>query len=578
MAFDGIVLKAIASELQQLSGARVDKIFQPTKNNVVIGLYLNGYNYALNICTDSQNYRLHLTTHSKANPKIAPNFCMVLRKHLLGLHIKNIITNNLERIVTIEFEGFDDIDDIIQKKLILEFMGKHCNIILLDESNVIIDSLRHISQDDISFRNILPHVKYSYPVATKCNFLEISNFDCFKNSITIPDDISELPTTISNTFNGISKSFIQHSIEKLKLYEINDYSMQELYNYIVNIISHTDNNDLYFETIKDKAGNFKDYSLILSSESNNFALNFYLDDFYYQKETSEDFKVYRDSVLKLILSTLKKYTKRLYNINDKLNSCENAELYKLYGELIMANLYRIKDENLNEIQLENYYDNNSLITIPLNPKYNISYNAKLYFKKYRKSKNALDVVSIQKSETLRDLDYIESVIFELENCYTLSEVSSVFEEISESDIFKEKTDSYKNKKNEKIKKSKLTNNKNVNFNPIKYTIDDYTFLVGRNNKENDYLTLKYAKNTDIWFHTQDIHGSHAILMLDQKPAPSIDTLIKCAKIVALHSKAKNSSNVPVDYCEVRYVKKPNGAKPGMVIYTHQKTLHINPKK
>ena len=168
MAFDGIVTKAIASELQQLSGARIDKVFQPNSNNVILGFYLNGTNYALNICTNPNNYRIHLTTHPKPNPKVASNFCMVLRKHLIGLHIKNVITNYLERIVTIEFEGFDDIDDILTKKLVIELMGKHCNIILLDDNHVIIDSLRHIN-NETSTHIVIPHIKYAYPKIAKQN-------------------------------------------------------------------------------------------------------------------------------------------------------------------------------------------------------------------------------------------------------------------------------------------------------------------------------------------------------------------------------------------------------------------------
>lgn len=203
MAFDGIVTKAIASELQQLSGARIDKIFQPNKNTVLLGFYLDGSNYLLNLCVDAQNYRIHLTTHAKPNPKVAPNFCMVLRKHLLGLHIKNITTNNLERLVIIDFEGFDDIDDIISKRLIVELMGKHCNIILLDDQNIIIDSLRHINSE-ASTRTIVPHVKYSYPETTKFNFLDCLTFQdfCQKLSSTNP---------VYNIFNGISKSFVECS-------------------------------------------------------------------------------------------------------------------------------------------------------------------------------------------------------------------------------------------------------------------------------------------------------------------------------------------------------------------------------
>lgn len=575
MAFDGIVTKAISSELQQFCGARIDKIFQPNKNTIIIGFYFNYSNYALNICTDSVYYRINLTTHSKTNPKIAPNFCMVLRKHLLGLHIKNIITNNLERIVTIEFEGFDDVDDIISKKLIIELMGKHCNIILLDEENIIIDSLRHINNENTT-RIIVPHQKYIYPTSDKANFLDCLTPEDFVNKLPLDVNITNIAKNISSVFNGISKNFIQKSLEFLDIHEINPYTLDILYSYIKEIISNTDNMNLEFETIN--LNSKYDYILKPSYSYTNLSLNFFIDDFYYNKESSEEFKVYRNSVLKMILDVLKKYNKRLLNINQKLEECENMETYKLYGELITANLYKIKNENLDNISLENYYDDNKLISIPLDNKYTPSVNAKKYFKKYNKLKNTLQIVGIQKQETLKELEYIESIVYELENSSSINEISEIFEEISENVIFKEKADNYRKKKNSKIKKSTLTKNKTVSFNPLKYNIDNFTLLVGRNNKENDYLTLKYAKKTDLWFHTKDYPGSHAILQMDLKSKPDNDILVKCAEIVAYHSKARNSSHVPVDMCEVKYVKKPNGAKPGMVIYTNNTTFNVTPKK
>ena len=584
MAFDGIVTKAITSELQQLIGGRIDKIYEPNKNDIILGFYLNGVNYALNICTNAQNYRLHLTTHTKPNPKNALNFCMLLRKHLIGLRIKNIISVNLERVITIEFEGFDDIDDIITKKLIIELMGRHCNVILVDEDNRIIDSLRHISSDNELTREIIPHVKYVYPSTNKLNFLEVTDFQDFKLKLKLDFDkmhISDLPLQISNVFNGISKGFVSYILETLHLdtsLKLEDTALQSIYTNMKHIIDATDSLQLGFDTIKNDKGNVKDYVLCkrdLSSDS--FSLNFFIDDYYFQKETSEEFKVYRNSISKLILDTLKKYNKRLYNINEKLKECDHMDTYKLYGELITANLYRIKNENTDTVSLENYYNNNKIITIPLDKRYSPSHNAKLFFKKYAKLKNALLIVGEQKEETLKDLDYIESVIYELEACSTIEDISNIFEEISESSVFKERTEKYKEKKNPKVKKSKLTKNKYVHFNPIKYKIEDYTFLVGRNNMENDYLTLKYAKKTDLWFHTKDIHGSHCILVLNGSPVPKDDILLKCAEIATYHSKAKNSSNVPVDICEVKYVKKPNGAKPGMVIYKNNKTLHVTPK-
>ena len=568
MAFDGIITKAIATELNLLSGARIDKVFQPDSNTIVLGFYLDGLNYALNICINPQNYRINLTTHTKRNPKVAPNFCMVLRKHLIGLRIKNIITNSLERIVTIEFEGFDDVDDIINKKLIVELMGKHCNIILLDDQNIIIDSMRHINNENAT-HIVVPHIKYTYPVINKKDFLSesLEDFKCEieKNEGTTNKDL--LPKIISDTYNGISKKYASFIINKNNL-----NTNEDIYNYLKDIIYRTDSLKLKIE-IRDT-----DYFLIPDdSNEGNFSINFALDDFYYNKETSEELKTNRNNVLKLILATLKKYNKRLSSINNKLKDCENMETYRLYGELITANLYKIPNEHLKSIELENYYDENKKITIPLDERYLPSINAKRFFKKYNKLKNALEIVTVQKKETMQELDYIESVVYELEAATTTNEIAEILDEIAENDIFKEKTKNLKtNKKQNKIKKSNLTKNKNTNFNPLKYKIDNFTLLVGRNNKENDYLTLKFSHKNDIWFHTKDIHGSHAVLKLDNQ-IPTEDILTKCAEITAYHSKARFSSNVPVDTCPIKYVKKPKGAKPGMVIYTNYNTLYVNPK-
>lgn len=575
MAFDGIVTKAISTELVDLCGARIDKIFQPNKNELLLGLYLNKKNYAIDICIDAQNCRINLTTNSKPNPNIAPNFCMLLRKNLIGLKVKNFITFDLERLVIIEFEGFNELDDIISKKLVIELMGKHSNIILLDDTNIIIDSLRHIKEIDENYRDILPHTKYSFPSSNKSSFLDLKNFEDFRKHLDSPD-INNLPTQISSTFNGISKNFICSIIKKLEISKLDNTNLESIFNYINNIIDNIGTDNLSFEEIKDKDGVVKDYFLVSNKSNTSFSLNYFIDDFYYKKETLETFKNYRNTLLKLILDTLKKYNKRLYNINEKLHDCDDMEKYRIFGELITANLYRIPNRNLSEIELENYYDNNNKITIKLDKRFLPSINAKRFFKKYSKLKNALAIVSEQKEDTLKELDYIESVVYELENCSTIEEVGAIFDEISENDIFKDKKELNTSKKS-KIKKSKFTKNKTVSFNPLKYTVDGYTVLVGRNNKENDYLTLKYANKSDIWFHTKDFHGSHTILKIDNNlPFPNDNVLVEAAKIAAQHSKAKNSSNVPVDYCEVKYVKKPSGSKPGMVIYSNNKTLNVNP--
>ncbi|MEI3392134.1 MAG: NFACT RNA binding domain-containing protein [Clostridia bacterium] len=586
MAFDGIVTKSITKELKNIIGYKIDKVYEPDKNTVTLGLYGKSSNLMLLICISSNNCRISLTSHPQKNPSTAPNFCMLLRKYLIGLKIKNIYTIDLERIVFIDLENNENPNNPICRKLIIELMGKHSNIILTDSNNIIIDSMRHTSTLENSNRDIYPTARYIFPESTKYSFLELNTFDDFYNAIEpkLIEYIAEnslnienlnvsnfmIDKMISNTFNGISLSFIQNILSKLNIKEISKNNFELIYNKINEILSSSFL-DIFL------AENQKDYYLYTSNIENEsqFNLNYKIDDFYFEKETSELFKNYRNSILHLILATLKKYEKRLENIDNKLSECNNMDKFRLYGELITSNLYRIPNRNVNSIEVENYYDNNSPITIPLDQKYLPSYNAKRYFKKYNKLKNALAIVNVQKDETIRDIDYIESVIYELDNAKSIDNLEAIYDEISENGLFSDKLKVKSSSKKASNKKAKpMTKNKLTSFNPLKYVIDGYTVLVGRNNKENDYLTCKFANKNDIWFHTKDIHGSHVILKTNPNEIVPDDVLFEVAKLAAKHSKAKNSSHIPVDFCKVSFVKKPSGSKPGYVIYSNNKTLYV----
>ncbi len=586
MAFDGIVTKSITKELKNIIGYKIDKVYEPDKNTVTLGLYGKSSNLMLLICISSNNCRISLTSHPQKNPSTAPNFCMLLRKYLIGLKIKNIYTIDLERIVFIDLENNENPNKPICRKLIIELMGKHSNIILTDSNNIIIDSMRHTSTLENSNRDIYPTARYIFPESTKYSFLELNTFDDFYNAIEpkLIEYISEnslnienlnvsnfmIDKIISNTFNGISLSFIQNILSKLNIKEISKNNLELIYNKINEILSSSFLDIFLVE-------NQKDYYLYTSNIENEsqFNLNYKIDDFYFEKETSELFKNYRNSILHLILATLKKYEKRLENIDNKLSECNNMDKFRLYGELITSNLYRIPNRNVNSIEVENYYDNNSPITIPLDQKYLPSYNAKRYFKKYNKLKNALAIVNVQKDETIRDIDYIESVIYELDNAKSIADLGAIYDEISENGLFSDKLKVKSSSKKASNKKAKpMTKNKLTSFNPLKYVIDGYTVLVGRNNKENDYLTCKFANKNDIWFHTKDIHGSHVILKTNPNEIVPDDVLFEVAKLAAKHSKAKNSSHIPVDFCKVSFVKKPSGSKPGYVIYSNNKTLYV----
>ena len=586
MAFDGIIIKKISTELKNIIGFKIDKVYEPDKNTVTLGLYGKCSNLSLLMCISSNNCRLHLTSHQQKNPTMAPNFCMLLRKYLIGLKIKNIYTVDLERIVFIDLENNENPNKPIYRKLIIELMGKHSNIILTDSNDIIIDSMRHTSTLENSNRDIYPTAKYIFPKANKYSFLELKDFDDFyskiepklteyitQNSLNIESlSISNfmLDKIISNTFNGISLSFIQNILKELEIGDISKKNLELIFNKINEILSSSSLDVFITE-------NKNDYYLYTSNimHKDQFNLNFKIDDFYFEKESSELFKNYRNSILHLILATLKKYEKRLENIDNKLSECNDMDKYRLYGELITSNLYHIPNKNLNSIEVENYYDNNNKITIPLDKKYLPSYNAKRYFKKNNKLKNALTIVNTQKEETIRDIDYIESVVYELDNSTSIQDIEAIYEEISENSLFTDKLKSKSKSKKSSNKKAKpMTKNKLSSFNPLKYVIDGYTVLVGRNNKENDYLTCKFANKNDIWFHTKDIHGSHVILKNNPNEIVPDDILLEVAKLAAKHSKAKNSSHVPVDFCKVAFVKKPSGSKPGYVIYSNNKTLYV----
>lgn len=589
MAFDGIVTKSIVTELNKfILNGKINKVFEPNKNEIILGIYNNGKNYALNCSICSDNYRLNLTTTSKPNPINAPSFCMLLRKHLIGSKISKIYTPGLERIVIIELECYSELNDLITKKLIIELMGKHSNIILVNEKDIIIDSLRHLDSSNNSLRDILPAHPYNLPSTSKLDLLNITNFNEF---YTTTKNLENLDTGISNTFNGISKLFMQNILEELNIQNnVTQENLEKIYNYLSEILKNITNMNekIYIENYN------SDYTITLkqpiSAENTSLPyINFFIDDFYNTKETKSEFYSYRNTILKLVDATLKKITKKLNNINTKLKECTEKDTFKLYGELITANMYKFSEFSSDYIELENYYDNNNIIKIPVNKHLSPSINAKNYFKKYNKLKNALEIVNKQKLETIEELNYIESIIYSLDNAKNITDIDEIYSEIKENELFfskkfsnclhnTSKNSNYKNSNSAKSSRLKNTNKKaDKEYTPIEYKIEGYTFLVGKNNKQNDYLSTKTLKNHDIWFHTKDIHSSHGVLQTNNT-TPSIDIIIRCSQIIAYYSKARQSSNVPVDYTLGQYVKKPSGSKPGMVIYTHNSTINVHPTK
>ena len=559
MAFDGFVNRSIVNELNNtIIGGKIVKVYQPTKDEFIFTIYANNSKYNLNIDINSSNCRINLTNSKKDNPLTPPNFCMLLRKHLIGSKIKNVETKGLDRVVIFNLETFNELNDLINKKLIVELMGKHSNVILLNENNIIIDSARHIASD----RNILPANPYMFSEDEKINLFEISCSEFIKMAT---ENSKSFSSFLQNNFYGFSKCLINYIIKSIKLDTNNlfeeDYS--KFYNYTIHLINDIDS--LNIDCIDFEFDTKSDYVITSSKNTSDLKVNTFIDNYYTYKEKSENFESYRNNVLKLILGVLKKYEKRLCNINSKLKECDDMEKYKLYGELLTANLYKFNNNiNIENIALENYYDNNNLVEIKLDKRYSPSANARRFYKKYNKLKNTLEIVSKQKDDTKKDLDYIESIIYSLNSANNINDVDDIYVEIQENILNNQTIQNTKNKKE----------NKSV---PISLTVDGYKIYVGRNNNQNDYLTFKLANKEDLWFHTENIHGSHVILKSENKK-PSLDTISKVASIAAYYSKGRNSSKVNVQYTEVKNIKKPKNAKPGFVVFNHYKTILVEPKE
>lgn len=570
MAFDGFITKSIISELKEIIiGAKVNKVYEPTKNEIVLSLYNNGENYLLNLCANPEFCRIHLTNYSKQNPQNAYNFCMLLRKYLVNGRIVNISNYDLERTVEIQFECYNDLNDLVKRKLFIEIMSRQSNVILTNEKNIIIDTLKHCD----SSRDLLPAHEYTFMPITKKSFLNLNSFEEFYKIFeqeTASLEASSLSKFFTNTFIGFSKPFIKENLSVLNVSDT-DYSKDDLektYNHIKEIVSFMGTNKITCKEIGSK-----DYTLVTNKfEEESESINAFIDKFYYNKEQTSLFINSRNNLLKIVSSSLKKTYKKLENINQKLKECDDMDKFRLYGELLTANLYQFdSNSNVKEVTVNNYYNNNSPITIPMDISLSFQKNIEKYFKKYNKLKNALSIVSEQKKEAEKELDYIESIVFNLSNAKTINDISGVYEEISENVSTKKAIT--KQQKNKNIKKK--SSSEVIEFET--QVIDGYTVYIGKNNMQNDYISLRLSNPNDIWFHTQKIHGSHVLLRnqenleIDEIPE---NVLFNCAKLAKENSKASTSLNVSVDYCYAKFVKKASGSRPGMVIYNNFKTIIV----
>ncbi|WP_246940103.1 Rqc2 family fibronectin-binding protein [Bacillus pinisoli] len=561
MSFDGVVTRAIAEELKEtIVGGRISKIYQPYKQELLIHVRAGGQTYKLLLSANPSYSRLHFTNEAYDHPSEPPMFCMLLRKHLEGNVITSVHQLDMERIIYIETRGRNELGDETMKQLVVEIMGKHSNIVLVEkERNIILDSIKHISPAVNRHRTILPGYEYmSPPAQEKINPLLVDE-DTFLRKLDF--NSGKLANQLVGAFSGISP-ILANEIVQLTGLSGKKALAQNFFTFMEKI-----KNQQFVPSImtgKQKE-NFYVFPLQhLSNEIRQFATpSEMLDRFYYGKAERDRVKQQGHDLERFIRNEKEKNDKKLVKLEKTLEDAGKAEEYQLYGELLTANMYRL-EKGMKMIEVENYYDeHNSTIQITLNPLKTPSENAQSYYLKYQKAKKSVHFVLEQIEKAKEEVSYFNSLLQQMESA-SPKDIQEIREELVEEGYVKAKQ-TKGNKKNK----------------PQKPSLEEYvstsglSILVGKNNKQNDYLTNKVAHREEWWFHTKDIPGSHVVI---KNTEPDEKTIREAANLAAYFSKAKNSSSVPVDYTKIKHVKKPSGSKPGFVIYDHQQTVYVTPNE
>ena len=562
MAFDGIITNVVVNELEKnLAGSRIEKIHMPTKNDLIISFHSsNREKLKLLISIDPSNARFHFTNIQKENPERAPQFCMVLRKYIQGAKFTSINQYGLDRVVSLGFENINELGDLTKYNLYIELMGKYSNIILVNNNNKILDSIKHVDATMSSIREVLPAREYILPSPLNKQEFVGMNYEAFIANLQLASmdpyfSKENMTKIIANQFVGFSKTFVDN------LLAISDYKdiintevAQNMFN-IINLILYNSPNHMIHLSKFDN-----DYHVDLANYSttiNRLEISEFLDKYYGEKEKLALLKNAKLNLAKDVNTFKSKYVKNLNRVLDILKDEKNMETYKLYGELISANMYKLHGGE-KELVTENYYDNNNLITIPLNENISASRNSQSYFKKYNKLKNAIAHATEQKKEYEDNIDYLDSVLISINQIDSNSEIQEIKNELIDQGYIHYASGKKKYKDEEAL-------------GPYQYECDGVEIVAGRNNYQNDKLTLKDSKKTFTWLHTKNVHGSHVIIKSENPTNAQIEY---AAKIAVMHSEAKDSSKVSVDYTLVKNVHKPSGSKPGKVIYTDYKTIVI----
>ena len=562
MSYDGVVTCAMTQELKrELTLGKIEKIYQPQPDQLFLSVHTARGRRKLFISASGNHSAVYLTENNPENPVQPPLFCMVLRKHLGAARIQSISQCGCDRIIEIDLETVDELGFNVNKRLICEIMGKHSNVILVDlGTGKIIESIKHVGIDVNRARQILPGKLYEYPpLQDKLPFTEATEEDVAGLMAGQLQPERNLLAGIQGISPGLALSIASAPSPYAFLDDMRTAACSQDGAGVSPRVYTKNGAPVDFHVVSLAA-----YESDSSYESVPFDSVSRAAEFYFvNRESSNTIKQKSGDLQRHIKAQLDKLRLKVQRLNEDMVKAMDADKYRLRGELLNANLHLVQP-GARSVTVTSYYDG-STVEIPLDPKYSPARNAQNYYKKYGKSKTALKEKQIQLDETMAEIEYLESVYSYAERAASVEEVDLLRSELTEGGYLRQRKSRTKGARPGKTKPK-----------PHSYTLPSgATVLVGRNNKENDFLTFKRASSTDIWLHTKDIPGSHVILLTEGR-APSEEDLRCAAQIAAYHSKGRNSANVPVDYTKVRYVKKPAGAKPGFVIFTHNRTLYEDP--
>ncbi len=574
MALDGIFLSAIKDEIQGWIGSRIDRIYQPMSQEIIILLRRPKENIKLLISANSNCARINFTKNDFSNPKKPPMFCMLLRKHLENGRLNSVSQEGFDRVINLEFETRNQIGNKVVYILSVEIMGRHSNIILYNkEDGIIVDAIKRVSSSMSSIRPILPKTKYSHvPSQKKLNILDCDSAAVVNKIVEQKDAFLDQALTLTmEGFSPVVSRELSTGVRDKVLgdFDINDKTI--IFDRIQKLKQKIINKEYVFVVLmnQDKPAEFSFMDINQYGESYNkkffSTASELLDFFYLKRDHIERLHKFSDNIINYLKSKISRAERTLNVRQRELKTFSNKNEYKKYGDLLSANLNKVS-KGQTSVVVENFYDSNKTITLKIDPDKTPIQNVQKYYKIYKKTKNAKVKLNELIIQAQNEIDFLESELDLICRTTNEEEINEIIEELREQNYYLQAT-------NNKSKSGKKAKNK---IKPFKFiSSDGFIIWCGKNNKQNDILTTKKANKDDVWLHTHDIHGSHVIIFTDGRKV-SDKTLEEAAVIAAYNSKGRNGSKIPVDYTEIRNVHKPKGAKPGMVIFEKQKTIFVDP--